>query len=118
MSGKKEVDGLHEKYLVIRRDHIVEGSEVELDNGTVRVEYIPSDPGHKKLFVLSPATDPAAFLALWTYSRFCFPRLATDLKLLLAAIRQHGMSLSQTGRLNLPTALDAMIGRIVGEDDD
>ena len=86
MSSREEALGLHEKYLVIRRDHIIEGSEVELDNGTVRVEFIPTDPGHKKLFVLSPATDPAAFVALWTYSRFCFRRLSSDIRRQLEAI--------------------------------
>ena len=119
MSGDKGAIGLHEKYLVIRRDHIIEGSETELPNGTVRLEFIPNEEArHKRLFVLSPATDPAAFVALWNYARFCYPRLSGELKGQLAAIRRFGMSLTETGRLNLPTALDAMISRIVGEEDD
>jgi hypothetical protein len=104
------------KYLVVRRDHIVEGGEIENPNGTVTVTFAPdTERADFTKFVLALDSDPAAYAAGLFYSMLCFPKLAAEVRSRLQAVRHHGMRTSATGRMNLPYLMKGLLKLSFGD---
>jgi len=104
---------LHEKYEVIKFSQICENGIVDNRDGTRSITFFPEDRTYRKVFVISPATDPAALAALELYSRMCYPKLREELKGWLKGIQMQGVKLSRTGQLNLPMAMKHLLDTVL-----